>query len=129
MPAELRECLNAGGHTALMVWADLDHDVETGDQLKAKFWAAAEEAGITNEEFERAVFAFAKDRLENWIEFLLTGRTDEAVEGPRQKHGRIIAEAAKTLAERCKLASTQPPFPPSLAWSCQNWQRLKARMQ
>ncbi len=129
MPAELRECLAAGGHTTLMVWADLDHDMEDGDKLREKFWAAAEQVGITSQEFDQVVFAFAKDRLENWVEFLLTGSTNEAQEGPRQKHGKVVAKAAKSLAERCKSGVSQPQLPPSLAWSCSNWRRLVMRMQ
>src|SRR6266853_2521465 len=38
MPAELRSCLEMGGETTLMVWADLDHDMENGEQLKSRFW-------------------------------------------------------------------------------------------
>src|SRR4051812_28115379 len=34
MPQELRACLAMGGDTTLMVWADLDHDMEDGDELK-----------------------------------------------------------------------------------------------
>lgn len=80
MPAELRSCLSMGGDTTLMVWADLDHDMETGEDLREQFWAAAEAAGIQREEFEQVVFVFAKDRLENWIEFLLKGN-DRRIEG------------------------------------------------
>src|SRR5665213_1811257 len=42
MPTELKVCLQMGGHTTLMVWADLDHDTATGDELKEKFWAVAQ---------------------------------------------------------------------------------------
>src|SRR6266567_3194042 len=66
MPLELRSCLAMGGHTTLMVWADLDHDMEAGENLKKQFWVTAQEVGITREEFEQVVFVFAKDRLENW---------------------------------------------------------------
>ena len=38
MPHELKACLNTGAQTTLMVWADLDHDMSDGDQLKASFW-------------------------------------------------------------------------------------------
>lgn len=128
-PSELRACLAKGGDTTLMVWADLDHDHEHGDSLKAEFWKAADAQGLTKEEFEKPVFVFAKDRLENWIEYLLHGSTDEAVEGPRIKHNREAADAAKLLAERCLQQVTTPPMPPSLAWSCKNWSDLKQRMK
>lgn len=129
MPTELRGCLDAGGHTTLMVWADLDHDMEDAAKLKKEFWAAAKEAEISQNEFDQVVFAFAKDRLENWIEFLITGTTNEAKEGPRQKHGKTVADAAKRLAEMCKGSTAQPQLPPSLAWSCHNWRELVDRMR
>lgn len=129
MPSELRACLEMGGDTTLMVWADLDHDVENGEELKARFWTAAEQDGITREQFDQVVFVFAKDRIENWIEFLLTGTTDELREGPRQKHDKSVADAAKTLAKRCLGRENGPPIPPSLEWSCQNWRNLVETMK
>ncbi len=118
-----------GGNTTLMVWADLDHDMTDGDELKAKFWAIAQQAGITKEQFEQIVFVFAKDRIENWIEFLHTGSTDESKEGPRQKHDRPVAEAAKALAKRCLSGTLEPKLPASLVWSCRNWRTLVERMK
>jgi len=128
MPDELRACLNAGGDTTLMVWADLDDDMEDGVQLRREFWNVALLAGITREQFDQIVFAFAMGRLENWIEFLTLGNTDESAEGPRIKHGRQVADAAKVLADRCTRQLVNPPLPPSLAWSCKNWRELVRRM-
>jgi hypothetical protein len=129
MPAELRSCLAMGGDTTLMVWADLDHDTADGDVLKAKFWTTAQQAGVTKAEFDQVVFVFAKDRIENWVEFLLTGATDESKEGPRQKHDRPVADAAKKLANQCLAGAADPQMPPSLLWSCKNWRELVARMR
>ncbi len=129
MPAELQSCLSMGGDTTLMVWADLDHDKADGDELKEEFWAAAQQAGITKEHFAQVVFVFAKDRIENWVEFLLNGATDESKEGPRQKHDRPVAEAAKRLAEKCLSGAPDPLMPPSLLWSCKNWRELVVRMK
>lgn len=129
MSAELRACLEMGGDTTLMVWADLDHDMDDGEQLKARFWTTAQQDGITRDQFDQVVFVFAKDRLENWIEFLLTGATDELSEGPRQKHDKLVADAARTLASRCSGRVLGPPMPPSLQWSCQNWRNLAERMR
>ncbi len=129
MPTELQTCLDMGGDTTLMVWADLDHDMADGAALRQEFWTAAQQAGITREQFDQVVFAFAKDRLENWVEFLLTGTTDESREGPRQKNGRPVAEAAKTLARRCASGAAEPQLPRSLVWSCANWRRLVERMR
>jgi hypothetical protein len=128
MPEELQICLAMGGRTTLMVWADLDHDMENCGKLRDEFWAVAKQAGVTKVQFEQVVFVFAKDRLENWIEFLLTGATDEAKEGPRQKHDKLVANAAKILAEKC-LGREAGPYPPSLEWSCQNWRKLVNRMK
>jgi hypothetical protein len=128
-PGELRNCLAMGGDTTLIVWADLDHDIPDGEKLKEEFWAVARQSGITREEFDQVVFVFAKDRLENWIEYLLTGNTDESREGPREKKDRRVAEAARALAQRCKLGTPEPHLPPSLAWSCQNWRQLVERMR
>ncbi|TVS13313.1 MAG: hypothetical protein EA424_21600 [Planctomycetaceae bacterium] len=103
--------------------------MDNGDQLGVEFKNAALAEGISEAEFKNVVFIFAKDRLENWIEFLETGSTDEKVEGPRVKQPRRVRDAAMSLADRCKTAQANPPFPPSLAWSCENWQRLVKRMQ
>ncbi len=129
MPQELRACLSRGSATTLMVWADLDHDMADGNQLKDAFWDEAQRAGIGRDDFDKVVFVFAKDRLENWIQFLLTGATDETLEGPREKNNRKVADAAKSLAQRCGNNQQEPPLPPSLAWSCVNWRALVVRMK
>jgi hypothetical protein len=129
MPAELRLCLSRGADTTLMVWADLDHDMADGPRLTSLFREEAEKDGITQDDFNRVVFVFAKDRLENWIEFLGTGRTDEDREGPRVKHNKSAADAARVLATRCRGNQREPPLPASLAWSCQNWRALVERMK
>ena len=128
MPAELQACIAMGGDTTLMVWADLDHDMSDGNQLRQKFHEEAKQNGIADDDFDRVLFVFAKDRLENWIEFLLKGSTDEAQEGPRVKDGKRVAAAAKTLAQRCKGQLQGVQLPPSLNWSCLNWRRLVERM-
>ena len=129
MPTQLKSCLSMGGSTTLMVWADLDDDKAEGDELKQAFWVVARQAGITEEQFSQVVFVFAKDRIENWIEFLITGNTDENVEGARQKHGRVVASAARELAKKCKTGAVIANIPPSLEWSCRNWKTLVARMK
>lgn len=128
-PQELKSCLKAGGITTLIVWADCDHDCIHGDALRDKFWKEAQKNGIGNHDFERVVFILAKDRLENWIEFLHTGGTDEATEGPRVKHNREAADAAKKLAEFCKSGKPLEGIPASLKWSCKNWRALVDRMK
>lgn len=128
MPDELKKCLSVAG-TTLMVWADLDDDMPDGDTLKEVFWKSAQAAGIIRQEFDTVVFIFAKDRLENWIQYLTEGTTDESVEGPRVKHDRMVADAAKTLAKRCLQSQTEPPLPPSLEWSCKNWRQLVKLMK
>jgi hypothetical protein len=127
-PAELRNCLEAGGHTTLMVWADCDDDCADGDALKALFWQQAQQRGMSKADFDRVVFVFAKDRLENWIEFLQTGKTDESKEGPRVKHNRTVADAAKKLADFCKAGKPLDGIPPSLKWSCKNYRALAEHM-
>ena len=129
MPEELRTCLEMGADTTLMVWADLDDDMDDGDQLRQTFLTVARQNGVTESEFERVVFVFAKDRLENWVEFLLTGSTDETQEGARVKDGKRVAEAAKRLAQICKGQLQGVQLPPSLNWSCHNWRRLVERMK
>ena len=129
MPHELRNCLRTGGDTTLMVWADCDHDCEDGDALKARFRQAARAAGLDDEALGGVVFIFAKDRLENWVEFLLDGQTDESREGPRAKSNRSVAEAARALARHCDAGKPVGNFPPSLQWSCANWRSLAERMR
>lgn len=130
LPKELKSCLAAGGETTLMVWADCDDNCSDGDELKAKFWTEAQRQEITREQFDTVVFIFPKDRLENWIEFLQSGQTDESQEGPRVKKGdnRTVAEAARKLADLCKAGRPVGNFPLSLKWSCQNWRALRERM-
>lgn len=129
MPAELRRCLDAGGKTTLMVWADCDDNCADPDALKALFWNEAQQRGITQAEFDQAVFVLAKDRLENWVEFLMTGATDELKEGPRVKSNREAADAAKKLAAMCSEGKPVINMPLSLQWSCGNWQTLRQRMK
>jgi hypothetical protein len=93
------------------------------------FWQEAHRNEISKNDFERVVFIFAKDRLENWIEFLETGKTDESQEGPRVKHNRTAADAAKKLAEYCKTGKPVDQMLPSLQWSCKNWRALAERMK
>jgi len=69
VPAELRRCLNQGASTTLMVWADLDDNMDNGDQLVEEFKKAALAVGISEDEFKSVVFIFSKDLLENCIEF------------------------------------------------------------
>lgn len=129
MPAQLQACLAAGADTTLMVSGDCDDNCADGESLKTAFWKEAERQGITKEHFDRVVFIFAKDRLENWIEFLQTGNTDESKEGPRVKHNRIAADGAKKLAEFCRAGKPIDAMPPSLQWSCKNWRALVERMR
>lgn len=128
-PKELKLCLDAGGHTTLMVWADCDDDCDDGDALKEEFWIEAKQSGITRRDFDGIVFIFAKDRLENWIQFLNTGQTNEAEEGPRVKHDREAADAAAKLADSCMAGRPVDGMPPSLRWSCKNWRALVERMK
>jgi hypothetical protein len=124
---ELKAADEAGGNMTLMVWADVDDDMDSPEDLKNAFWAAARAAGITPDQFGRVVFALAKDRLENWVEFLTSGVTDESREGPRVKDIEAV-QAARKLADVCLQGAPIPNMPASLEWSCQNWRALKARM-
>ncbi len=120
--------MDAGADTTLMVWSDCDHNCADGEALKAEFWKEAKQSGIKLDDFNRIVFIFARDRLENWIEFLKTGRTNENSEGPRLKDSREAAEAAKKLADICTAGEPVKNMPPSLDWSCKNWRALVKRM-
>ena len=127
VPKRLREVLDAGGNTTLMVWADLDHDMADGEALKAEFWKQAQQRGTTRPEFDQVVFVFPKDRIENWIQFLTSGATDESQEGPRLRGDKQAADAARCLAEYCARGAPIPNIPPSLEWSCRNWRVLAER--
>lgn len=127
-PKKLGQVLVAGGNTTLMVWADLDHDMPNGETLKNEFWKQAQHQGVTRAQFDQVVFVFPKDRIENWVEFLMTGSTDESQEGPRLRNDRQAADSARRLAELCKRGAPIPNLPPSLDWSCRNWRALAARI-
>jgi len=126
LPSEIKAAEQAGGHTSVLVWADVDDDLPNPEALKAAFWAKAQASGISIAQFDRVVFALSKDRLENWIEFLNTGSTDESREGPRVQVAEAVA-AARKLAKMCESRAPVRGIPPSLEWSCRNWQALKAR--
>jgi hypothetical protein len=125
---ELQSCGTVGGNTTLVVLADVD-DLKNSGELKAKYWEEAEAAGLSRELFERVVFIFPKNRIENWVEFLNAGTTDENQEGPRVKDLSTVRDAARKLANLCRSGHTPDPFPPSLEWSCHNWRALVDRMR
>lgn len=127
LPEEIKAAEGAGGNTTTMVWADVDDDMESPEALKDAFWAKCQTAGISRKSYDHVVFIFAKDRIENWIEFLNTGTTDESVEGPRVKDSQAVS-AARKLADLCLGGAPLPNVPPSLEWSCKNWRSLKDRM-
>jgi hypothetical protein len=129
-PQELQKCEAAGGNTTLIVLADVDDKLENSSQLKEKYWERAQKAGISKDIFDKAVFIFPKDRIENWIEFLSKGSTDENQEGPRVKSNVMVTNSAKLLAAKCRSSSQlDEMFPPSLKWSCHNWRSLAERMK
>lgn len=129
MPDEMQVCNQMGGRTTLMVWADCDNDCSDGDALKLNFWQEAERRGVARNKFDEVVFIFPKDRLENWIEFLNSGTTDESNEGPRVRNSRQAADAAKRLAQMCESKGTPAELPRSLQWSCRNWHAFAQRMK
>jgi len=128
-PDELKICTAQGGDTTLIVMADVDDDFVDCDALKSKYHDIAVNAGISEDDFNKVLFVFPKDRIENWIEYLTTGKTDESVEGKRVTSS-LAAKAAKELAHKClnnkKFTS---PMPPSLEWTCKNWKSLLNRMK
>lgn len=128
-PKELRNVLKAGSNTTLIVFADIDEKLQNGDELKKLYWKTAQENGISEEDFGKVVFIFSKDRIENWVQFLQTGLTDEKVEGPRVDNNSKVREAAQKLAEKCLLGKPIDSLPPSLRWSCGNWHQLVNRMK
>mgnify|MGYP007069879440 CR=1 FL=1 len=128
-PRELKSVLTMGADTTLVVFADIDDGLETGEDLKKKYWAIARENNIPSDTFEKVVFIFSKDRIENWIQFLQTGFTDENQEGPRVNDNSKVRESAQKLAEMCLSGNNKMTFPPSLSWSCNNWHKLINRMR
>ena len=128
-PKELKVALSAGAEITLIVFADIDDVLQTGDELKELYWKTAQEHGVSREDFERTVFIFSKDRIENWIEFIETGNTDENKEGPRIHENSVVRDAARKLSEMCRSGKSNAPLPPSLEWSCRNWHSLVSRMK
>lgn len=129
VPGELVRCLSMGGHATLMVWADCDDNCADPEALKQYFWQEAQRQNVTEDQFSQIVFILAKDRIENWIEFLTIGVTNELQEGPRVKSNREVAEAANKLADLCKRGGPVEDMPLSLQWSCQNWRLMCRRMR
>jgi hypothetical protein len=129
-PQELKNCNSMGSDTTLIVLADID-ELETGGQLKNLYWETAEKNGITREMFEKAVFVCPKYQIENWVQYLSTGDTNENTEGPRVGNdNRKVRDMAQVLAKKCRQTQqTKVSLPPSLEWSCHNWRILVERMQ
>lgn len=128
-PKELKNVLSARSDTTLIIFADMDDDIKKGDELKELYWKIAEENRISKDDFEKVVFIFSKDRIENWIQFIRTGITDENQEGPRVESNAIVRDAAQKLAEMCLKGEYKTNIPTSLAWSCSNWHSLVDRMK
>lgn len=126
---ELKGVISAGSDTTLIVFADIDDELKNGDELKELYWETAQKDGISKEDFEKAVFIFSKDRIENWIQFIQAGMTDEEKEGPRVHDNAIVRESAQKLAQMCLSGKSDNMLPPSLAWSCKNWHSLVTRMR
>jgi hypothetical protein len=74
MPRELRTCLEMGADTTLMVWADLDDDMDDGEQLRREFQKNATQNGLTEEDFDRVVFIFAKTGSKTGSSFYSLGQ-------------------------------------------------------
>jgi hypothetical protein len=129
-PEELKNCITRGSNTTLVVLTDLDDECTDGEELKKQYWEAAKEQGIAREKFDGVLFITPKYRIENWIEYLSTGTTDENEKGPRLKYTGVDArKMAKDLVDMCRNPKKCPDtFPPSLEWSCQNWHSLVKRM-
>lgn len=111
-----------------MVWADCDDNCSDANALKDFFVKEALQQGLQQDQIDAVVFIFAKDRLENWIEYLNTGSTDESKEGPRV-NGDVTREAAKKLAQQCLSGKPLNDAPASLLWSCANWHSLVERFR
>jgi hypothetical protein len=126
---ELKTCINYGSDVTLIVLADVD-DLKDCEELKRIYWQKAQEAGIKEDAFNKVVFAFPRNRIENWVEFLLTGKTNEGKEGPRIYDNTKVRDAGKKLAELCRNTGEMGEvFPQSLLWTCKNWHTLVSRMK
>lgn len=126
--SELKSVGVAGADITLMVLADVD-DLKSGSELKELYRKEAESAGISREEFDKVVFILPKYRIENWIQFLNTGFTDESVKGPRIHDNSIVKEAARKLADMCRSGGCNTELPTSLEWSCREWKTFIKRME
>lgn len=126
---ELNAVLTSGSDTTLIVFADIDDELKSGEELKELYWETAQKEGVSKESFEKAVFIFSKDRIENWIQFIQIGTTDENEEGPRVKDNSEVRDSAQKLANMCLSGKPAGILPKSLQWSCSNWHSLVARMK
>ncbi|GHV04066.1 hypothetical protein AGMMS50229_04640 [Campylobacterota bacterium] len=123
---ELRKCSAAGGNTTLIVLSDVD-DLDSPNALQTIFDNKAREAGLSCA-LDKVVYIFPKNRIENWFEYLLNGSTNESQEG-RRRDNEKAREAAEILAQKCTQKQRDPQMPPSLKWSCEQWNKLTTRMK
>jgi hypothetical protein len=111
-----------------MVWADVDANGSPNQLFSSieKQLTKGKPPLLTQDEFNQIVFVFAHSRIENWIEFLNQGKTNEETPGPRVDNDEV-AMAARKLAKICSDGDSLK-LPTSLAWSCKNWKALTQRM-
>ncbi|MCL2016106.1 MAG: hypothetical protein FWG68_07680 [Defluviitaleaceae bacterium] len=131
-PVELERCTKMGADTTLVVMTDLDDDCANGDILRDKYRQIAENAEIDEKLFAKVVFICPKYRIENWIEYLNTGHTDENIKAPRTDNNSAKMAAIK-LADMCQKNVDKnignADFPLSLKWSCNNWNEISRQLQ
>ena len=113
--------------TALVVLIDADRDsVETIRRLLDDRLKQEQMNALSSE--DRVFIASPKWRIENWIEYLKTGKTDEKSQGPRLDDEGSARTLALDLHRKCLVKSPLLNVPPSLGKACEEWQLFRTKL-
>jgi hypothetical protein len=125
-PRQLKAVRSRGGKAALVVLIDADHD--SVQEIREVLDRRLKEADMPTISPEDPIFiAIPKWRIENWIEYLRTGDTDEAAQGARLIDEASARPLAAKLHETCLNGPPLASPPPSLEQACTEWQRFRAK--
>lgn len=126
-PKELKALRSRSG-SALVVMIDADKDsVSDVRQIIDQKLAQTGEPPVRVKDL--VFVASPKWRIENWIQYLREGHTDESKQGPRLDKENSCREDAKRLFESCIGNVALLQAPESLESACAEWKPFRNRIK
>lgn len=126
-PRQVKAVRSRGGAAALVVLIDADRDSVDkvwnilNDRLKQEGMSVISSSDLI-------FIASPKWRIENWIEYLRTGATNEELQGPRLEDEGSAREDAGSLYQMCVTRALPPNPPPSLKAACEQWLAFRDKL-